>query len=148
MEQASVQSSTGYWVTRLARVMEGDFEKRLGPYGVTRASCAILNAIFYDKQSTPAALASFVGIDGAAITRHLDRLEKQGLIEREPSPTDRRSVILTLTRKGTRLAPKLAAKSQETNTKFLAGLTRSERESFHQIAQKMLANADLTPGDL
>jgi DNA-binding MarR family transcriptional regulator len=147
-EQTSVESSTGYWVTRLARVMEGDFEKRLEPHGVTRASCAILNAIFYDKQSTPAALASFIGIDGAAITRHLDRIEKQGLIEREPSPTDRRSVILKLTRKGTRLVPKLAAKSQETNTKFLEGLTRSERESFLKIAQKMIANADLTPRDI
>ena len=147
-ENRSVHSSTGYWVTRLARAMECDFENRLNVHGVSRAACAILSAITNDGRNTPAALASFIGIDGAAITRHLDRLEKQGLLVRERSTTDRRSVNLKLTRKGSRLVPKLVADSKATNAKFLAGLTSAEKKALQEIIQQMLANSDLVPGDI
>jgi len=147
-EQYSVESSTGYCVTRLARAMESDFETRLEAHGVTRATCAILHAIFHDKKNTPTALASFIGIDGAAITRHLDRIQKQGLVVREHSTTDRRSVNLKLTRKGSRLVPELVAKSKATNAKFLEGLTRPESEGLQQIIRKMLSNCDVEPSNL
>jgi len=144
----SIRLSTGYWVTRLARAMEAEFENRLGVHGVSRAACAILSAIRNDGKNTPAALASFIGIDPAAITRHLTRLEKNGLLVREQSTTDRRSVNLRLTRKGSRLLPKLIADSKATNAKFLTGLRTTEKETLHELIQKMLANSDLVPGDI
>lgn len=128
--------------------MEGEFESRLKVHGVSRAGFAILSAITKDGKTTPASLASFIGIDPAAITRHLDRLERQELLVREPSKTDRRSVKLKLTRKGSRLVPKLAAHSKATNEKFLAGLTSAEQQGLHDLIQKMLANSDLVPGDI
>ena len=135
-------------MTRLARAMEGDFEHRLKVHGVSRAACAVLSAIRNDGKNTPASLASFIGIDRAAITRHLDRLEKQGLLVRETSTTDRRFVNLKLTRKGSRLVPKLVADSKATNAKFLAGLTATEKRGLHELIQKMLTNSDLVPGDI
>ncbi|WP_259635350.1 MarR family winged helix-turn-helix transcriptional regulator [Stieleria sedimenti] len=147
-EDRSIRSSTGYWVTRLARTMESDFENRLSVHGVSRAACAILSAIANDKKTTPASLASFIGIDAAAMTRHLDRLEEQGLLVRERSTTDRRVVKLKLTRKGSRLVPKLVADSKATNAKFLAGLTSAEKKGLQEIVQKMLANSDLVPEDI
>jgi DNA-binding MarR family transcriptional regulator len=144
----SIHSSMGYWVGRLARAMECDFENRLSVHGVSRATCAILSAITNDGKTTPASLASFIGIDGAAVTRHLDRLEDQGLLVRERSTTDRRVVNLKLTPKGSRLVPKLVADSQATNAKFLAGLTSAEKKGLQEIIQKMLANSDLVPRDI
>ncbi len=128
--------------------MECDFENRLEAHGVSRAACAILSAITNDRKTTPATLASFIGIDGAAITRHLDRLEKQGLVARERSTTDRRVVNLKLTSKGSRLVPKLVADSKAFNTKFLAALTPAEQRGFQQLIRKMLANSDVVPGDI
>ena len=147
-EGQSIHSSTGYWVTRLARAMECDFENRLTVHGVSRAACAILSAMTNDGKTTPAALASFIGIDTAAMTRHLDRLEEQGLLVRERSTTDRRVVNLRLTRKGSRLVPKLVNDSRATNAKFLAGLTSAQKKGLQEIIQKMLANSDLVPGDI
>jgi DNA-binding MarR family transcriptional regulator len=144
----SIHSSTGYWVTRLARAMEHDFENRLSVHGVSRAACAILNAITNDRKTTPASLASFIGIDPAAMTRHLDLLEKQGLLVRERSTADRRVVNLKLTGKGARLVPKLVADSRATNAKFLAGLTSAEKKGLRKTIQKMLTNDDLEPVDL
>ena len=144
----SIMSSTGYWVTLLAKSMEYDLEERLKGHGITRATFAVLSAMFHDNKTTPAALAAFIGIDGAAITRHLDRIEKQGLILRERSAADRRSVNLKLTRKGSGLVPKLVAESKATNQKFLAGITSAEIDRFQRTIRKMLPNGDIVPLDI
>ena len=144
----SIMSSTGYWVTLLAKSIDYDLEERLKVHGVTRATWALLSAIFHHKKTTPVALASFIGIDGAAITRHLDRIEKQGLILRERSVADRRSVNLKLTRKGLDLLPKLVAESKATNQKFQAGFTSTEIKGIQRAIRKLLSNSDVVPLDI
>ncbi len=144
----SIYSSAGYWVTRLARAMESDFEKRLVVHDMTRASWTVLSAILHDNKTTPAALASFIGIDGAAVTRQLDRIEKQGLIVRERCLSDRRSISLKITEKGARIVPEIVANSKATNEIFQNGLSSSEIDQLVIIAQKMLANIDDVPGDI
>ena len=144
----SLQSSAGYWLTRLARAFEEDLEKRLAVHDVTRASWAVLSAIQHHGKNTPAALASFIGIDRAAITRHLDRLEKQELVQRHHSSTDRRVVNLKLTQKGLMLVSELATESLATNAKFTAGLDQSEIDAVQVIIEKMLSNSDAVVADL
>ena len=144
----TIKSSTGYWVKLLAKSMEYDLEERLKVHGVTRATWAILSAIFDHNKTTPAALASFIGIDGAAITRHLDRIEKQGFILRERSVADRRSVNLKLTRNGSSLLPKLVAESKATNQKFQAGFTATEIKGVQRTIRKLLSNGHVVPLDI
>ncbi len=144
----SIMSSTGYWVTLLAKSMEYDLGKRLKVHGVTRATFAVLSAIYHNKKTTPAALASFIGIDGAAITRHLDGIEKQGLILRERSVADRRSVDLKLTRKGLGLLPKLVAESKATNQKFQTGFKATEIKGIQRDIRKLVSNGHVVPLDI
>ena len=144
-EDYGLHASTGYWVTLLARTMESYFEKRLKAHGVTRAKWVVLSAIHHGAAETPGAIATFIGVDCAAITRHLDRLEKQGLLVRKPSATDRRSIMLKLTTKGKRLIPKITKHSKKTNKKFLMGLTSTEIDAVRAIILKMLANSEAPP---
>lgn len=146
--QGSVQESTGFWVTRLARSMERDFEKRLEPVGITRGAYAVLNAIHQEKKTKPAELAAFLGVDGAAITRHLDRIEKLGLIERKHSTTDRRSTDLTVTRSGRRAISQGRKHSKATNEKYTSGLTEVEVDRLQSVIRKMLTNSDVAVADI
>jgi DNA-binding MarR family transcriptional regulator len=147
-EQTSIQKSTGYWITRLARSMEQDFENRLEPFAITRAGFAVLSAVHHEKKTRPAELAAFLGVDGAAITRHLDRAEKQGLIERKPSPADRRSTDINLTADGLRTVRSGHARSRSTNKKFTANLSNAEVEQLQYLLKKMLGNSDAAVADL
>src|ERR1700752_1743183 len=45
-------------------------------------------------------LAAAVGIEGPTLTRHLDALERQGLVRRRQDPSDRRAVVVELTPAG------------------------------------------------
>ena len=147
-DHESIQDSTGYWITRLARSMEQDFEKRLQTIGITRSAYAVLSPIQHDKKATPAEIASFLGVNGAAVTRHLDRIEKQGLIRRTASATDRRSIDITLTREGARTVRLGRADSEATNKKFTECLTASQVKHLQSAIQTMLVNANLTVADI
>jgi MarR family transcriptional regulator for hemolysin len=127
--------------------MERDFERRLKPLGVTRGAYALLSAIHHDKKTRPAELAAYLGLDGAAITRYLDRVEELGLIERKPDADDRRSTHIELTSEGRRIVSQGLASSKATNEKFTAGLTAAEIECFQTGIQKMLARSGITVAD-
>jgi len=144
----SIQKSTGYWITRLARSMERDFERRLEPLGITRGAYAVLSAIHHEKKSKPAEIAAFLGVDGAAVTRHLDRVEKHGLIERKPSVTDRRSTDIKLTKVGRQVIRRGRVSSRATNEKFISGLTAVEVDRFQSVIRTMLARSDIPVTDI
>lgn len=55
------------------------------------------------------ALAAALGIDPPNCTAVVDDLERRGLVERQPHPTDRRIKLVVTTAKGTRLAMKAQA---------------------------------------
>ena len=124
--------------------MERDFEQRLKPLGITRGAYAVLSAIHHDKKSRPSELATYLGLDGAAITRYLDQVEKSGLIERKPNATDRRSTHINLTPDGRRVVSLGLSSSKATNAKFMAGLSTAEIECFQTAIRAMLAKSDIT----
>lgn len=128
--------------------MEQDFAKRLQSTEMTRGAYAVLSAIHHDKKATPAELANYLGVDGAAVTRHLDRIEKKGLIQRNHSTKDRRSIHVGLTEEGIRVVRQGRADSQATNEKFTAGLTAAEVDHLQSTIRAMLANVEQTVSDI
>lgn len=120
--------------------MEAEFNRRLAHFEITRVAWAVLGAIHCDEKSTPSELAEFLSIDRAAITRLLDRLEKQNLLTRRRTGEDRRSVSLLLTPKGEALSVELARESESVNAQFATGLTPEEIEQYIATVRKMLAN--------
>lgn len=136
----SIHHSLGYWTSLTARTMEAEFNKRLARFEITRVAWVVMGAIHYDEKSTPSELAEFLSIDRAAITRLLDKLEKQKLIVRHRTEEDRRSVSLVLTPKGKALSVELAQESAAVNAHFSDGLTPEEVEQYIATVKKILAN--------
>lgn len=60
---------------------------------VTDMEC--LRLLFAKGVATPSELARHTGLTSGATTALLDRLEKAGLVERKPNPTDRRGTLIT-----------------------------------------------------
>ena len=58
--------------------------------GLNATDMECLRLLFLKGFSTPSELAKQTGLTSGAATAMLDRLEKAGLIERRPNPTDRR----------------------------------------------------------
>jgi len=72
-------------------------------------------------------LAARERVSPPAMTKHVDRLERDGLVARTPSDDDRRRVGITLTEEGQRLLRRVRSRRTVWLAQRLAGLTREEQ---------------------
>jgi DNA-binding MarR family transcriptional regulator len=61
-------------------------------FNTTDMEC--MRLLFFKGVSTPSELARHTGLTSGATTAMLDRLERAGLIERQPNPNDRRGTLI------------------------------------------------------
>ncbi len=88
---------------------------------------------------TMKALAEHLLFQQHAATQMVDRLQKAELVDRAPSPTDGRSVVLTLTGSGERLLAELAEQHLVEMLKQEPQLSRSLRR-LKQVAADIARN--------
>lgn len=140
VKKYTTKDSLGFWITLLARTIERDFENRIKSYGVSRIGYAILSSIENGDCSTPASIATYLGVDRAAVTRHLDRLDNKDFIVRIKSDGDARSFRIELTKQGKKVQSLLAKESQNTNKKVLKKINNQEAESLLKTIKLIIAD--------
>ncbi len=87
---------------------------------------------------TPTALYDATMVTSGAMTGRIDRLERDGLVERTDNPDDRRGTLVKLTRAGFALIDPLMTDHVENERRVLAGLTRPEQERLAELLAKLL----------
>ena len=92
-------------------------------------------------------LAHCMDIDPSYVTLVADRLEKLGLIERQPHPTDRRVKNLALTAKGRRLKKTIRDELWAGENTF-STLTDAERVQLTDLLTRLVAETHPTTGDV
>ncbi|UWQ14735.1 MarR family transcriptional regulator [Aliiroseovarius sp. M344] len=146
--KTSIHKSLGYWVSLLSRTMEAEFSRHLAPHGLTRMSYAVLAAMAFGGHVTPSGIADSIGVDRAAVTRLLDKLEAQELIARARDKRDRRSIVLQVLPRGEALAKEMQECSRAVNANFTEALTRDEVDRFVELAKAMLQDTRVRPKNL
>jgi MarR family transcriptional regulator, transcriptional regulator for hemolysin len=86
-----------FLINDVARMLRTYADQRAGTYGMTRAQWAVLVRIQLHEGLKQAALADMLDLQPITLTRLVDRLCDNGLIERRSDPTDRRAKRLYLT---------------------------------------------------
>lgn len=89
------------------------------------------------KVATPGAIAAHLGISTASTTKLLDRLAAGGHITREPHPTDRRALAITITPATHEAALQTVGRQQSKRFHAAARLTRGERDAVIRFLNDM-----------
>jgi MarR family transcriptional regulator, organic hydroperoxide resistance regulator len=76
-------------------------------FDLSPSQCHVLHLIEPGRPLPMGRLASTLSCDASNVTGLVDRLESRGLVERRPSPRDRRVKVLQLTPAGARLRAQL-----------------------------------------
>ncbi len=101
---------------------------------------------------TPAVIADKLGYVRAAITGIIDRLIKLGFVTREVNPSDRRSLVISLTDKARKTIEEVDAFLDNTSSKILEGFSQPEVDDLgvylHRIINNMGEVKDLREQDL
>jgi DNA-binding MarR family transcriptional regulator len=94
-------------------------------------------------QLRPTDFAASLMLTSSGTTKRLDRLEAAGHITRQPDPSDRRGVLITLTPAGRRLVDEAASAHLANERRILAGLTAAEQHQLAGLLRKL--NLTLSP---
>ena len=113
------------------------FKEEFEGYDLTPRQFGLLGFLWQEDGTTQAELSAKSHIDRTTKGGLIDRLEKEGLLERRSHPEDRRAYRICLTEKGKALEPlltPLAAKAQEN---FIAKLDQQEVETLKSLLEKI-----------
>jgi DNA-binding MarR family transcriptional regulator len=91
---------------------------------------------------TPNEVASFLRVSPSGMTGKVDRLEQQGLLERESDSDDRRAVRLVLTEKGRSHVNSAFDESLMVYQSFLNGLSSDQRNILDGLLIHILSQLD------
>ena len=91
----------------------------------------IMSVLFVNGgEMTPSEIAERVFREKNSVTAVINTMEKQGVVRREPSPDDRRSVKVVITDKGWREANRLSPIAQELSREALSCMDKKQIEDL------------------
>jgi len=91
---------------------------------------------------TPLQVSQQLLTSQSGMTGKLDRLERQGLVQRTPDPEDRRAIRLGITDAGRALIDHAFTTSLSVYRSMLEGLTATEEKDFEALLDKLLTRLD------
>lgn len=81
-------------------------------------------------------------LSSGGMTKRIDRLEEEGLVERRPDPDDRRGTLIRLTRRGRALTDRALETHVDNEERLLGPLTRAERKQLDALLRKLLVSLE------
>jgi MarR family transcriptional regulator for hemolysin len=130
----SLNREFAFTINDVARMLRTYADYRGSQFGVTRAQWAVLVRLDRFEGLKQSELAEMLDLQPITLTRLLDRLCDNGLIERRSDPNDRRAKRLFLTAAARPMLEQLGALGEDMMTTALAGVSR---ESVEQIVAQL-----------
>ena len=136
------RSSLGYQVNHLARLLAQALRHRIEEVGVVPGQFAQLLALYEQDGLTQSELSRRVRIEQPTMAMTLKRMERDGLVERVPDPSDRRQALVLLTERAHRLEGDLTDAARATNAEAVDGLSAAEISAFMRTLDRLIANLE------
>lgn len=118
----------------VGRLFDTRFNLQIPEWRILMALFAYGDMAFYD-------VVERTSMDKARVSRAQRRLVDLDLASAAADPEDRRSVILSLTRKGRNICVAIAPEARRMEAWFLEVLTHQERRDFDVILDKLFARS-------
>jgi len=127
--------------TRLAvagRLLRTQADAELSHLGVGAQSLGTLLRLAEDDGLTQAELSRRQRVEAPTMCRMIDRLERDGLVERRADPADRRATRVSLSAEGREVAGRGAAVVDALERRAFEGLDRDERRRLGELLGRVL----------
>jgi len=126
----SLERDFAFTVSDVARMLRTLFDQEARKFGMTRAQWGVLFRLERSEGLKQAELADILEIQPITLTRLIDRLCDNGLIERRSDPNDRRAKRLFLTPAARPLLDRLDKLTSEIMERTLTGVDRDAIEAM------------------
>lgn len=142
LEEYDFEASIGYWTILAARAFQKALGDELAPHGITFRQSQVLGWLVLHGEQSQVELAGRMMIEPATLVGVLDRMERDGLISRIASPSDRRCKLIRINPAASEVWSKVLSCARRVRTRASAGLTPSQFEALRDILKTVLNNLD------
>lgn len=130
---------------RCAAYLERAIDEALRPLNLSFGDFDVINTLRRRAEpdgTNPRTLAASALVTSGAMTTRLDRLERAGLVERRPDPSDRRAILVRLTPAGEEQAVRALDAVLDADRRFLEPLRPADRKAVTAALRRLLVRAE------
>ena len=110
--------------------------------GFAMSQLPVLVTLKQNGPSSQAELARVAQVEQPSMAQLLNRMERDGLVQRVADPHDGRSKLISLTRQASARLPQGKAVMDQACRQALAGFSLDEQELLHALLLRISANLD------
>ncbi|MDB5292211.1 MAG: Transcriptional regulator-like protein [Phycisphaerales bacterium] len=135
-----------FLLSQLGAHAAGRFGERLSAIGLSPPDAGLMMKINAGPGISQQGLAEHLGVLPSRMVALIDTLEQKGLVERVPSPDDRRTYALHLTPRGKQILGDISRIAMEHERDLCAALSEEERATLAELCARIGRQQGLTPG--
>jgi DNA-binding MarR family transcriptional regulator len=126
-------------ISGIAKRVHRNMERVLAEQGLSYGDWQVLGQLRNTGHPcTPGHLSKKLDLSSGATTSRIDRLEREGLVQRSPDPSDRRGVRLELTDAGHERYERAVSVAARRERFFASALDRDEQEQLTVLLRKLM----------
>ncbi len=134
------EESIGYWIVLASQAFQKALNDELAPHGVTYRQSQVLGWLALEGELSQVELAGRMMIEPATLVGVLDRMQRDRLILRRPSATDRRCKVIRPDQHAHEVWSKVAACARRVRAEATHGLTPRQVASLKKALRVVLHN--------
>lgn len=132
----------GHFISRVHRAMTRIGDARLKALGFATAQLPVLGALHSGEKRSQTDLARLAKVEQSSMAQLLARMQRDGLITREPDPEDRRSSLISLSTEARERLPAGRQVLLQGARDMTRGLSDAEVETLVSLLERVLANIE------
>lgn len=127
------EESIGYWVCMTSHELERALNAELAQHGITYRQWQVLGWLALEGNSSQSELAERMRVEAPTLVGILDRMERDGWIQRRACPDDRRKKLIVATPRVEPIWSKIAAAARRVRARATQGLNPKELQTLKEL---------------
>lgn len=133
-------SSIGFLISDVSRLLRRVYDRRVEPLGLTRAQWRVLVHVYRREGVSQTALAQILEIEKPTLGKLVDRLEQKGWVERRIEVRDQRTRRLVITEQARPLIDQMEELAEAVHADALDGVADEETHQLHDTLLAVKSN--------
>jgi DNA-binding MarR family transcriptional regulator len=140
--QFDFDESLGYWVCSTSHALRRALNAELAKEGITYRQWEVLARIALQGELSQTELADCLGIEAPTLVGILDRMERDGWLDRYNCPNDRRKKRIRATGKADAVWARMIDCAHRVRAQAREGLSQEDLDHLRSICARIRANLE------
>jgi DNA-binding MarR family transcriptional regulator len=140
------KSSLGFLLSQVGFHAAHQFASKLAALELQPPMFRVLNMVDAAEGESQQAIGAAIGAPASRMVAIVDELERRGLVERRPHPSDRRIRAIYLTAEGRTLLASAREVAMEHERELMRGMTQADRKQLVSLLQKLVEEQGIGAG--